>query len=111
MTGAIPPELSKLSALKRLDLYHNELTGQVPTELVNLPNLTYLNLSENELTGEVPAELAGFANLRELDLHFNELTGVIPPRARRPLQPDPPVARRQRVGAARFPPNWATCPT
>ncbi len=78
LSGVIPPELGRLSALYALHLYGNELTGEIPPELGSLTGLAVLNLSANALTGGIPAEIGRLANLVEMDLSVNRLTGDVP---------------------------------
>ena len=78
ISGAIPPQLGRLTNLKWLDLNGNQLTGPIPTELSRLTNLESLDLNGNQLTGPIPTELNRLTNLRSLDLHNNLLTGSIP---------------------------------
>lgn len=78
LSGVIPPELGRLSALYALHLYGNELTGEIPPELGLLTGLAVLNLSANALTGGIPAEIGRLANLVEMDLSVNRLTGDVP---------------------------------
>ena len=79
LSGPIPPELSNLSGLTRLDLAYNHLTGPIPPQLGNLTNLLDLNLDGNDLTGSIPAELGKLPDLSFLLLRQNRLTGRIPP--------------------------------
>ena len=79
LTGVIPPELAKLSNLKKLSLWGNQLNGTVPPELGNLNNLTGLALFNNRLSGEIPPELSNLDNLTSLSLDGNQLSGEIPP--------------------------------
>ncbi len=76
-TGAIPPELGKLTKLKRLYLYNNNLTGPIPPELGNLTNLEELALQHNDLTG-IPPELGNLSSLKLLRAYDNDLAGPIP---------------------------------
>lgn len=78
LSGVIPPELGRLSALYALHLYGNELTGEIPPELGSLTGLAALNLGANALTGGIPAEIGRLANLVEMDLSVNRLTGDVP---------------------------------
>ena len=57
LTGAIPPQIGKLSALTVLNLRRNSLTGEIPPELGRLPNLRELKLFGNSLTGCIPLAL------------------------------------------------------
>ena len=79
LTGSIPPELGKLSALTALKLSYNQLTGPIPPELGNLSALSLLNLGHNALTGSLPPELKKLSRLNTLHLFGNALTGPIPP--------------------------------
>ena len=85
LTGKLPPELGRLSELRRLILrelhtnYEGDgLTGAIPPELGSLTKLVRLDLSGNFLSGRIPPELAGLAKLSRLDLSFNFLTGSVP---------------------------------
>ena len=78
LSGEIPPELARLTALVRLDLNSGYLEGPIPAELGDLARLEHLDLSDNRLTGPIPSELGQLANLTLLDLHRNALAGPIP---------------------------------
>ena len=77
-SGAIPPELGRLSELTMVDLRQNALTGEIPPELGNLGNLKSLILNGNQLSGAIPDELDGLIKLQGLYLGSNQLTGKIP---------------------------------
>ena len=103
LRGAVPTALQRLTALRELDLSHNEFTGEVssvlhvlprltrldlgynqlrgaiPSTLDEFPTLTFLGLSGNQLNGPIPQVLGQLTNLRYLGLASNELTGPIPP--------------------------------
>ncbi|KAG5570312.1 hypothetical protein H5410_060078 [Solanum commersonii] len=55
-SGEIPPEISSLRRLLRLDFSNNNLEGSIPTQIANLTRLLtlQLNFSNNELYGSVP---------------------------------------------------------
>ena len=74
LTGAVPAEIGRLSALRELDLDGNELTS-VPAEIGQLTSLEKLYLGDNQLTS-LPAEIGQLTSLRELDLSGNRLTSV-----------------------------------
>jgi len=78
LTGTIPTELSRLTALLDLRLGNNLLTGEVPVELWNLGNLETLWLHDNRLTGDIPPELGELPKLESLKLSGNTFTGCIP---------------------------------
>ena len=71
------PYLSKLTNLKKLSLYENELTGGLPSWLPKLMLLESVHLYANQLTGTIP-DLSLLTNLRDLHLHSNQLSGSIP---------------------------------
>ena len=77
--GPIPPEIAKLTQLKKLSWTHGGLPGPIPPEIGDLTNLEVLNLRENALTGPIPAELGNLAQLDTLILLGNHLAGPIPP--------------------------------
>ena len=78
LTGAVPAELGSLAALRHLDLSHNSLTGTLPPELGNLNSLLTLGLDSNSLSGAIPLRLGGLMALQSLQLSGNNLTGAIP---------------------------------
>ena len=57
MTGAVPPELGKLSRLRELWLKNNRLSGPVPPELEELEERRLLRLSGNDLDRPYPQRL------------------------------------------------------
>ena len=79
LTGVIPPELGKLSALESLDLSGHALSGSIPAELGAFGILGLLYLHGNNLSGNIPSELGNLSELRGLQLQNNSLTGSIPP--------------------------------
>ena len=78
LTGVIPPELSRLEALRVLNLSHNRLKGTIPSQLSNLENVHHLLLHVNKLSGNIPVEFGNLKNLRTLDLGQNQLSGILP---------------------------------
>ncbi len=66
LRGALQAEIRHLSALRTLDLSHNDFTG-VPAEVGQLRNLEVLDLSHNPITG-LPYEMGNLSNLKRLDL-------------------------------------------
>jgi leucine-rich repeat protein SHOC2 len=72
LTGAVPAEIGRLSALRALMLIDNQLTS-LPAEIGQLTSLEKLYLIRNQLTS-VPAEIGQLTSLRELRLVYNRLT-------------------------------------
>ena len=66
LSGSLKAEVRKLTALRELNLSHNQFTG-LPAEVGQLRALEVLNLSYNPLTG-LPHELGQLSNLHVLDL-------------------------------------------
>ncbi|CAM9497291.1 unnamed protein product [Ectocarpus sp. 4 AP-2014] len=79
LDGPIPPELGNLAALQHLNLGWNGLSGHIPPQLRDLGALQYLDLSNNKLDGPIPPELGKLAALEKLELQRNQLSGSIPP--------------------------------
>ena len=74
LTGAVPAEIGRLSALRVLNLGVNKLTS-LPAEIGQLTSLEGLYLYGNQLTS-VPAEIWQLTALEELYLHDNQLTSL-----------------------------------
>ena len=64
----LPPEIGKLTHLKKLDLTNN-LLQNLPRETANLTHLTYLGLGFNQLW-KLPLVVTDLAELTELDLGY-----------------------------------------
>lgn len=77
-SGEIPPEISSLKRLLRLDLSDNNIHGKIPGQLTNLTKLLTLRLQNNELSGQIPDLSTSFPDLKELNLSNNELYGRLP---------------------------------
>ena len=76
LTGAVPAEIGRLSALTRLDLGYNELTS-LPAEIGQLTALEELYLHDNQLTS-LPAEIGQLTSLEQvvpLQQSADELAG------------------------------------
>ena len=78
LTGAISPDVGRLTALGTLDLSGNNLTGNIPGELGSVGSLEILDLANNSLGGDIPAALAQLSLLRILKLSDNQLIGCVP---------------------------------
>ena len=74
LTGAVPAEIGRLSALRVLDLSYNQLTS-LPMEIWQLTSLERLDLDGNQLTS-LPAEIGQLTSLRQLSFRHNQLTSV-----------------------------------
>ncbi|KXS12532.1 L domain-like protein [Gonapodya prolifera JEL478] len=69
LTGALPPWLNELGALRTLSLRTNRLTGNAEI-VASLTNLLYLDLAENQLSGSL-SWLRQNTLLQQADLHSN----------------------------------------
>ncbi len=78
LTGQIPSQLFQLTNLENFDVFANGITGQIPAEFTRLTNLSWLNLANNRFTGQIPAQLSQLTKLELLNLYNNELIGPIP---------------------------------
>ena len=74
LTGALPAEIGRLSALTELNLGDNHLTS-LSAEIGQLNSLEVLDLVGNQLTS-VPAEIGQLTSLERLYLDGNQLTSV-----------------------------------
>ncbi|XP_051113813.1 leucine-rich repeat receptor-like protein kinase PXC1 [Andrographis paniculata] len=77
-SGEIPPELSSLHRLLRLDLSNNNLHGSIPSEFSKLSRLLTLKLQSNALSGTLPNFLDSLPQLKDLNLSNNEFSGILP---------------------------------
>lgn len=72
----LPPELSKLTALKDLNLQANRLSGPLSSSIGCLTSLTKLGFHGNSIT-ELPDSLGQLVELTELTVSHNSLTGEL----------------------------------
>ncbi|KAH1084010.1 hypothetical protein J1N35_023771 [Gossypium stocksii] len=77
LSGPIPPEWGS-TRLVSISLLGNRLTGSIPGELGNLRNLSSLILDNNDLFGTLPAALGNLSKIERLHLSSNKFTGEIP---------------------------------
>jgi len=78
LSGRIPLELFRLTALESLNLSQNQFMGTIPKEIGNMKQLESLDLSNNTLSGEIPQTMSSLSFLEVLNLSFNNLKGQIP---------------------------------
>ena len=79
LKGTLPPEVSMLTSLNRIDLSNNVISGNIPFEWGRLKKLDTLILSNNGFTkSPLPTALNSLTNLAHLDLSYNQFEGNIP---------------------------------
>lgn len=107
LSGTLPPELSHLRYLHRLNLNDNGLTGTLPSEYGRLTNLHFLDVGRNALTGTIPPEWSDLNDtLDELWLERNNLTGTLPPSFSKLTVEYFDVSSNQLTGT--LPPAWGS---
>ncbi|CAI9095374.1 OLC1v1031313C1 [Oldenlandia corymbosa var. corymbosa] len=79
LSGPLPQDIYKLSALQELSIPGNKLNGSLSNEIVNLKNLTIFAPYGNELAGIIPPDIRQLSNLKILQLHVNKFRGGLPP--------------------------------
>lgn len=77
LSGSIPAELAKASALQVIRLYGNLLDGEIAPEIFTMQSLQIFDVSGNTLTGTLPSEIS-MANLTDLIVYQNQLSGELP---------------------------------
>ncbi|CAN1351709.1 Probable LRR receptor-like serine/threonine-protein kinase At1g07650 [Linum perenne] len=78
LSGTLPPELSRLRYLKKLELSKNILSGTIPPQWATL-KLVELYLMGNQLSGPFPKVVTNITTLRNLSIEANQFSGRIPP--------------------------------
>jgi Leucine-rich repeat (LRR) protein len=74
LTGMIPAQMGKMTALVQLALQDNSLSGTIPTQMGKMTALVQLYLHKNFLSGAIPPQLSRLSSLEVLWLHDNKLT-------------------------------------
>ncbi len=76
LSGALPPAIGSLTALKGLYLWDNAVTA-LPAEIGNLTALTWLDLESNALVS-LPQQIGNLTALESLFVDYNDLTAIPP---------------------------------
>ncbi|KAI8541433.1 hypothetical protein RHMOL_Rhmol08G0060200 [Rhododendron molle] len=75
-SGPLPSSLGRLSYLRELYAWRNQLNGSIP--IGEFKNLERLLISNNHFSGPLPSSLGKQSYLKELDASSNQLNGSIP---------------------------------
>jgi hypothetical protein len=78
ITGALPTEFGRLTALTKLEGWTNNLGSSIPTELGLMTALTKIDIPINSITGPIPTEFGRMTALVNVALDQNALTGTLP---------------------------------
>ena len=78
ISGTIPPSIGGCDNLKQIWCYGASLTGTIPTELGRMSRLGLFECPYNLLTGTLPTEFGFFFAFVHFELSSNLLTGTIP---------------------------------
>lgn len=78
LSGTLPSDLGKLTAIRHLNLRDNNLFGSLPSDLFNATELRSLILSGNSLSGHLPPQIGKLNRLLHLDLSHNSFNDSIP---------------------------------
>ena len=77
LSGSIPSEITRASALQVLRLYSNAIGGELPPQLFQMSSLQILDVNYNEIGGTLPDTIS-CPNLTQLVLYTNNIKGIIP---------------------------------
>lgn len=78
ISGAVPPEFSKLRHLQILDLSRNYFNGSIPPKWATM-RLVELSFMGNRLSGPFPEVLTKITTLTTLSIEGNRFSGPVPP--------------------------------
>ncbi|KAI3926454.1 hypothetical protein MKW92_007920, partial [Papaver armeniacum] len=78
LEGPLPPELGKLTRLKRLLLSGNNFTRTLPATFANLKNLTDFRIDGTNISGRIPDFIGNWTKINRLDMQGTSMAGPIP---------------------------------
>ncbi|CAM8955429.1 unnamed protein product [Rhodiola kirilowii] len=78
LSGALSPELGRLSYMKRMNFMWNNISGSLPIEIGNISALELLLVNGNQLTGSLPEALGNLPKLKRIQIDQNQISGPIP---------------------------------
>ncbi len=76
LSGSIPADIAKASAMQVMRFYSNFLTGKIPSEIFTMKSLQIFDANNNQLSGGLPD--ITMDNLTDLILYNNMLSGNFP---------------------------------
>ena len=76
--GTLPPEISLLTSLTKIDISHNRLLGSLPSEIGLLTDLQSLQIENNTLVGSLPSELGLLDKMKQFYLFDTPTSGRLP---------------------------------
>ena len=77
LSGAIPPYLTELTSLRKIDFAGNSLEGTIP-DLGKLNYLDFISFYDNDLNGTLPESLGQMVNLKVMSFGKNNFQGTLP---------------------------------
>lgn len=86
LEGEIPPEISHLQGLTKLDLASNSIEGSLPEAFYALTALKYIYLDNNKFKGTINPSIVNMTQLEALYLGKNQFSGTIPGTLPTPLR-------------------------
>ncbi|KAK1358863.1 Leucine-rich repeat receptor-like serine/threonine-protein kinase [Heracleum sosnowskyi] len=77
ISGTLPKDIAKLSAVSSMWFADNKISGPIP-DMTSMDSLESLHLEDNQFEGSIPQSLGQLPKLQELFIQNNQLSGTIP---------------------------------
>eukprot|EP00164_Ancoracysta_twista_P000935 GFYU01001224.1.p1 GENE.GFYU01001224.1~~GFYU01001224.1.p1 ORF type:complete len:1526 (+),score=391.82 GFYU01001224.1:213-4790(+) len=77
ITGTLPTDLGKLTAMQLFAAAGLKLSGTLPESITSWTDIEELSFADNEFEGEIPAAWSTWQNIQEFGLDNNKLNGSI----------------------------------
>ena len=78
LMGEIPPEISHVRELTKIDFASNNIQGHLPDQFFSLTKLQHIFLDNNKFSGMLHPSISNMTALHSLYLGNNHFTGTIP---------------------------------